>query len=89
MSKKQIEFLASDALAFADAFRFGLRLPAEDLENHIRQEEATGHLGPAGLRGLEFALVRQRTGASPAVVRFNREVPDGETTPISNEVSRA
>jgi len=88
VSRKQTEFLAADALAFFDAFRFGLRMPAEDLVAHIRQEEEKGTLGPAALVGLQFALVKIRTEASPAVVRFSREVPDEVPAP-GLEASRA
>ena len=67
--KRMVEFRATDALAFADAFRFGRRMDPSDLDAKIQAERTSGAMGPAALRGLEFARA-EPSGAIPAVVRF-------------------
>ena len=78
-SRRVVEFRAVDALAFADAFRFGIRMSTSDLETKIRAERSSGAMGPAALKGLEFALSHLAAGTIPAVVRYEVEVEvDGE-----------
>ena len=84
--KQLVEFSTKDALAFADAYRFGLRLSAESLNDEIEAQSRSNSLGPAGLKGLEAARIFQRTQAMPALVRFEIEVPtqDLRGTPAPN-----
>lgn len=77
--KRPVEFRAVDALAFADAYRFGIRMSHGDLVAKIQAEAASGSMGPAALKGLEFAERNLVTGSIPAVVRYEIEVDEGSS----------
>ena len=60
-----VEFRATDALAFADAFRFGRRMDPSDLDAKIQAERTSGAMGPAALPGLSLPGLSLRAPSKP------------------------
>jgi hypothetical protein len=71
--RRTFEFRSADAIAFADAFRFGCRMPEGELCVRIEEVRTSNVMDPAALRGLEAALVYLQTGAPPALVKIEIE----------------